>query len=142
MLSKTSFHPSVIAWFDEQFGAPTRPQAEAWPLIEELDVKDVTWLSPAGDEMSAVQWQDSAARCLAMLLDGRAQESGIKRRGGDTTILLLYNAHFDVSNFVLPAVPEGKSWERLIDTNSPDGGPASLSFGQVFAMQGRSFAAF
>ncbi|WP_291698696.1 DEAD/DEAH box helicase [Bradyrhizobium sp.] len=34
MLSKTSFHPSVVAWFEEQFGVPTPPQAEAWPLIK------------------------------------------------------------------------------------------------------------
>jgi ATP-dependent Lhr-like helicase len=34
MLSKTSFHPAVLAWFQEQFGDPTPPQAEAWPLIK------------------------------------------------------------------------------------------------------------
>ena len=34
MLSKTSFHSSVVAWFQEQFGVPTPPQAEAWPLIK------------------------------------------------------------------------------------------------------------
>ena len=34
MLSKTSFHPSVVAWFQQQFGVPTSPQAEAWPLIK------------------------------------------------------------------------------------------------------------
>jgi ATP-dependent Lhr-like helicase len=34
MLSETSFHPSVVAWFQEQFGVPTPPQAEAWPLIK------------------------------------------------------------------------------------------------------------
>jgi isoamylase len=34
-----------------------------------------------------------------MLLDGRAQESGIKCRGSDATLLLVYSAHFDVVNF-------------------------------------------
>ncbi|MBV9533178.1 MAG: DEAD/DEAH box helicase, partial [Bradyrhizobium sp.] len=34
MLSKTAFHPSVAAWFHQQFGVPTPPQAEAWPLIK------------------------------------------------------------------------------------------------------------
>ena len=34
MLSKTSFHPSVVAWFQQQFVVPTPPQAEAWPLIK------------------------------------------------------------------------------------------------------------
>jgi ATP-dependent Lhr-like helicase len=34
MLSKTPFQPSVVAWFQEQFGVPTPPHAEAWPLIK------------------------------------------------------------------------------------------------------------
>src|SRR5262245_21056126 len=28
------FHPAVQSWFDARFGAPTRPQAEAWPSIQ------------------------------------------------------------------------------------------------------------
>ena len=87
---------------------------------EELDVKDVTWLSPTGEEMTTAQWQDGNARCFGMLLDGRAQESGIRRRGSDATLLLIYNAHFDVVNFTLPAVPDGKDWLALIDTNQPE----------------------
>ena len=81
-------------------------------LNEELDVKDVTWLSPSGEEMTTEQWQDGNARCFGMLLDGRAQESGIKRRGSDATLLLVYNAHYDVVNFTLPAVPEGQGLAR------------------------------
>ena len=42
-------------------------------LNEELGVKDVTWLSPAGEEMAVEQWTDGNARCFGMLLDGRAQ---------------------------------------------------------------------
>jgi glycogen operon protein len=53
--------------------------------------------------MSTEQWQDGNTRCFGMLLDGRAQESGVKRRGSDATLLLVYNAHFDVVNFALPA---------------------------------------
>ena len=34
MLSKTLFHPSVTAWFEEHFKAPTPAQTEAWPLIK------------------------------------------------------------------------------------------------------------
>jgi glycogen operon protein len=110
---------------------------------EELDVKDVAWLAPTGDAMTDEQWQDGNARCLGMLLDGRAQESGIKRRGEDATILLLYNAHFDVVNFTLPEVPEGKNWERLLDTRHADTQDReSFAFGQKYAMTGRSFAAF
>jgi isoamylase len=97
-----------------------------------VDVKDVTWLAPFGEEMTPEQWQDSNARCFGMLLDGRAQESGIKRRGSATTLLLIYNAHYDVVNFTLPAVPEGRSWIGLIDTNDPNAEPPDVPFGHVY----------
>jgi glycogen operon protein len=111
-------------------------------LNEELDVKDVTWLSPTGTEMTTEQWLDRNARCFGMLLDGRAQESGIRRRGSDATMLLIYNAHFDVVNFKLPAVPEGKHWQGLIDTNQPEAQLAAFPFEHCYAVTGRSLVAF
>ena len=110
-------------------------------LNEELEVKDVTWLSPAGEEMTTEQWEDGNARCFGMLLDGRAQESGVKRRGSDATLLLIYNAHHDVVNFTLPSVPEGRHWQALIDTNRPDSQLATFEFGDVYAVTGRSLLA-
>ena len=77
-----------------------------------------------------------------MLLDGRAQETGINRRGEDATVLLVYNSHYDVVNFTLPSVPEGLTWEVLVDTNQPDAQPASHPFGTVYAVTGRSLVAF
>src|SRR5436305_5001592 len=32
-MSPRIFHPAVAAWFDRRFGAPTEPQARAWPAI-------------------------------------------------------------------------------------------------------------
>src|SRR6202035_6029159 len=70
----------------------------------DLDVKDVRWLSPSGQDIEESQWADSNARCFGMLLDGRAQASGIKRPAMDATALLVLNAHHDVVNFALPEV--------------------------------------
>jgi glycogen operon protein len=105
---------------------------------EDLDVKDATWLAPSGEEMSTEQWQDGNARCFGLLLDGRAQETGVKRRGSDATLLFLYNAHYDVVNFTLPNVPEGRDWQGLIDTNQPEGTLGTFSFGAVYALTARS----
>jgi isoamylase len=102
---------------------------------------DVSWLSPSGSEMSAEQWQDGNTRCFGMLLDGRAQES-VKRRGSDATLLLVYNAHFDVVNFALPAVPDGTNWMGLIDTNQPEAELPAFSFGEDYAVTGRSLLVF
>jgi isoamylase len=107
---------------------------------EELDVKDVSWLSPTGEEMQQAQWHDPHARCFGMLLDGRAQPTGIRRRGSDATLLLVMNAHDDVVNFTLPEVPEGKRWMLLVDTNIPDLTDAeTFPFGHAYQVTGRSF---
>jgi isoamylase len=84
---------------------------------EQLDVKDVTWLTPAGNEMTTDDWQNPIARALGILLDGRAQPTGIRKRGTDMTLFLVLNAHHDVVPFKLPRVTGGKAWMRLIDTN-------------------------
>ena len=109
---------------------------------EELDVTDVSWMSPSGDEMTTEQWQDGNARCFGMLLDGRAQETGVKRRGSDATLLLIYNAHHDVVNFTLPQVPEGRSWLGLVDTNQPESQLPAFRLGHSYAVTGRSLVAF
>lgn len=87
---------------------------------DELEVKDITWLSPDGTEMSAEQWQDPHARCLGMLLDGRARPTGVRRKGSDATLLLIFNAHDDVVNFHLPQVTLGTHWACLLDTYRPE----------------------
>jgi glycogen operon protein len=109
---------------------------------EELDVTDVTWLTPTATEMSIEHWQDGNARCFGMLLDGRAQETGIPRRGSDATLLLVFNAHHDVVPFTLPDVTEGRYWVGLIDTALPDTALANHPLGHNYSMTGRSLCAF
>ncbi|MCY1260607.1 Glycogen operon protein GlgX [compost metagenome] len=110
---------------------------------EALGVKDVTWLAPNGDEMTEEHWHDGHARCLGMLMDGRAQPTGILRKGGDATLLLVLNAHHDVVEFRLPEVAQGSAWHCLIDTRHPDlrEGEA-LAFGRQFRVGGRSLLLF
>ncbi|MGE3783054.1 MAG: glycogen debranching protein GlgX [Alphaproteobacteria bacterium] len=114
---------------------------------EELGIKDSTWLTPDGDEMTDEQWQDGNARCLGLLLDGRAQVSGIPRRGSEATLLLVVNAHHDVVVFTLPEVTGERDWVRLIDTNLPEEDddpeePARLPFGHRYEVTGRSLLLF
>jgi glycogen operon protein len=109
----------------------------------DLDVKDLAWLSPTGDELTEEQWKDGKAKCFGMLLDGRAQPTGIKQRGYDATLLIIFNAHHDVVKFTLPEVPEGKRWTRLIDTNLPAGFDApNFDFGAQYDVTGRSLLLF
>ena len=97
---------------------------------EELKLKDVTWINANGSEMQGSQWADPNMRCLGMLMDGRAQTSGVKQLGHDATLLLVLNVYQDVVQFTLPRCAGGDQWSLLVDTNIPD-----LVEGSVFKMQ-------
>jgi glycogen operon protein len=106
---------------------------------EELGVKDVTWLAPGGEEMTEAHWHDGEARCMGMLLDGRAQPTGIKRSGADATLLLLLNAYHDGRSFQLPEVAGGKHWICLLDTHRPDeAGEQRPLYSETLELAGRS----
>lgn len=109
----------------------------------ESGVKDVTWLDPAGSEMEAEHWADPHGRCMGILLDGRAQETGIRRIGSDSTLLMIMNAHHDVVPFVLPEASGGSRWVRLVDTNADEDGTLhEFPFGRTYDVAGRSFLLF
>ena len=110
---------------------------------EELEIKDVTWLKPNGDEMDQDAWDDGNTRCIGILLDGRAQVSGIRRRGADATVLVCVNSYHDGVGFTLPSVPGGLAWQCSIDTNlEGDPDDARFDFGADYIVTGRSLVLF
>ena len=153
-----------ISWLDwEGIGPDGRAQAEfvrkllmirrALPMLrrgrfltgahdEETGVKDVTWLTPAGTEMRKENWENAEARCIGVLLDGRAQETGIRRVGDDSTLLIVMNAHTDVLAFTLPSARGGSRWIKLLDTHKPGAALTRLKFGDRFELPGRALLLF
>jgi glycogen operon protein len=110
---------------------------------DDLGVKDVAWLTPAAEEVREEGWSDAHARCIGLLLDGRAQETGIRRLGTDATLLLVLNAHDDVVRFTLPTAVGGREWVCLIDTNQADmTWLPRFPFGHVYEVTGRSLLLF
>jgi len=109
---------------------------------EELDVKDLTWVNASGSEMQHDDWA-GGPRCFGMLIDGRAQPTGIKKRGSDATILLVFNAHHEVVTFTLPESAGGAKWSLLVDTNLPnrDDG-ARFEAGNTYDVTARSLLVF
>ena len=89
-------------------------------FVEELGVKDVTWINANGSEMDDGHWGDSDMRCFGILLDGRAQTSGIRKQGKEATLLIVVNDHSDVVEFTLPECIGGDTWSLLVDTNFDD----------------------
>jgi glycogen operon protein len=93
--------------------------------------------------MTEDQWHDANARTLAVLLDGRAQTTGIKRRASDVTLLLVLNAHHEAVEVTFPEVPGGTDWDCLIDTDNPDLDESEVfKSGDRYAAAGRSLLLF
>ena len=110
---------------------------------EELELRDCTWMTPAGNEAENGYWADPRTKCLGLLLDGRAQFSGIRKRGSEATLLLILNADPNDVDFTLPTVAGGRDWRRLLDTNLPDEDDDDeeatiLGFEHSYSVKGRS----
>jgi glycogen operon protein len=93
--------------------------------------------------MGGEEWADAHMRCFGMLIDGRAQATGIRQRGSDTTVLLIFNAYHDLVEFKLPDCNGCAGYKLLLDTNIPDEEKTELfPVGEVYEMTGRSVVAF
>ena len=81
-----------------------------------------------------------------MLMDGRAQATGIQRAASDATLLLVLNAHHGLVNFTLPNSQGGRHWCAVFDTNVPCETLAAakevFGIGDRYAMTGRSTVLF
>jgi len=106
------------------------------------DIRDVTWLAPGGDEMTAAHWDDAQTRCFGMLLDGRAPVSAIARLSTDASVLLVFNAWSDAVEFTLPPSPAEAPWLRLIDTTLVEQAAERFDAGHVYAVTARSLLLF
>jgi isoamylase len=77
-----------------------------------------------------------------MMLDGRAQKTGIKRRGEDKTVLMVMNSWEGPVGFTLPASEASETWSLLIDTNLPEAAEEIFKAGDVYEVTGRSLLLF
>ncbi|HYD18622.1 MAG TPA: glycogen debranching protein GlgX [Patescibacteria group bacterium] len=110
----------------------------------EKELSEISWINANGDIMTDEQWQDGNNRCLGMMIDGRAQTTGIRRRGEDVTLLLILNPYHDTVPFTLPPCTGGTGWSRLLDTGEEtgDGDGQVFPIGEAFDVAGRSFLVF
>ncbi len=110
---------------------------------EAIGVKDLTWINANGSEMEDEHWGDSSMKCFGMLMDGRAQPTGILKRGGDATMLLVINGHTDLVKFTLPRSYGGDDWALLVDTNMEENNASGIyKTGQTYQVTARSVLLF
>ncbi|MBV9404685.1 MAG: glycogen debranching protein GlgX [Acidobacteriaceae bacterium] len=86
--------------------------------IEGLEVQDITWYRPDGQQMTEEEWGAGWVRCLGMRLSGRTVDD-LDRYGEplrDDTFLLCLNPHHEHIQFFLPPCTSSCNWEVLVDT--------------------------
>jgi isoamylase len=80
--------------------------------------KDLTWLRPDGQEMTAAEWEDGGNHVLGMLIRGEATDE-IDERGRRVTgdaILLLLNGGARSKPFCLPRLNRPGAWVEILNT--------------------------
>jgi isoamylase len=105
-------------------------------------VKDLSWFSPDGKEMTEEEWNNGFTRCLGLRLAGDTIEE-VDEKGqpiiGDTYLWLL-NAHHELVPFTLPAHHARVRWTLVLDTKEWDTSPRGATFraGEQYPLEGRS----
>jgi glycogen operon protein len=108
--------------------------------IRGSDIKDLSWFSPSGEEMTDGDWEAGFAKCLGVRLAGDLI-GDVDERGEPIvgeTLLLLLNAHHEPIPFVLPATRAEHHWERLLDTSVSSEEAKPLAGGEKYPLKGRS----
>ena len=113
--------------------------------IRGSEIKDISWFSPSGHEMTDEEWDSDFVRCLGVRLSGDAI-SEVDARGNPIvgeTLLVLLNAHYETVPFVLPAHRKGTQWHLLADTaENGESRRRSSRGGRIYSIQDRSMAIF
>src|SRR5690606_13102791 len=83
------------------------------------ELKDIAWYLPEGSEMSGENWSHDFAKSLAIFMDGQ----GIRPPGPsgertvDNSFYIMFNAHYEPIEFILPTKEHGTKWIKVLDTH-------------------------
>uniref|UniRef100_UPI003F95CDF0 glycogen debranching protein GlgX n=1 Tax=Mycobacterium sp. TaxID=1785 RepID=UPI003F95CDF0 len=96
---------------------------EGRPIRSADEVRDIAWLTPAGEEMTAEDWDSQFDKSITVFLNGEALHEPNARgeRVIDDSFLLCFNAHDHEVDFVIPHDDYAKEWTAELDTTDPTG---------------------
>jgi glycogen operon protein len=96
---------------------------EGKPIRTGGQVRDISWLTPAGKEMTPEDWGTGLGKCVAVFLNGEAIPTPNARgeRVVDDSFLLCFNAHDKPQDFVTPKGNYAKEWTAVLDTADATG---------------------
>jgi isoamylase len=114
---------------------------DSTPIRTGAQVRDIAWLTPAGQEMTLADWDSGFGKSITVFLNGDAIAEPDARgfRVVDDSFLLFFNAHDANLDFVVPEGPYGRRWKACIDTADPEGNTdLEVRAGDKIALEARS----
>ena len=90
--------------------------------VRGLEVQDIAWYRPDGQEMTEDEWSAGWVRCLGMRLSGETIDD-LDRYGEpmrDDSFLLCLNPHHEHIQFYIPPCTSKCSWELILDTRDAE----------------------
>jgi glycogen operon protein len=103
---------------------------------------DIAWFDPAGEQASEQLWQEGVIHSLGIFINGENFPNPNARGEPvtDDSFYLIFNAHFEDVDFILPPKRWGLRWLKVFDTAQgwmEDG--AALEAGAALSVVARSF---
>jgi isoamylase len=125
----------------------SRPRFLRGEVLSEAGVKDITWVTQAGEEAGDGDWGNPFALSLGFVLSGAAGEFFTPggQRDIDESFLVMMSAYHGDLEFRFPELAQPLSWEPLVDTAEPGGIVANGRIyepGEIYPLKARSFALF
>jgi glycogen operon protein len=99
------------------------PATSAKQQVDGLEIHDVAWYRPDGEEMTEEEWHAGWVRCLGLCLSGKTLDDvdRVGERLRDDTYLICLNPHHEHIQFYMPPCSEGWTWDLLFDTRDATG---------------------
>ncbi|MBA3529819.1 MAG: glycogen debranching enzyme, partial [Propionibacteriaceae bacterium] len=107
------------------------------------ELGDIEWFNRDGSLMDEQSWTSGVARTLMVFLNGDAipEPDALGRRITDDHFLLMFNAHSEPVDFVVPPAAYGRDWSVLVDTtvaNAAELDETSWKAGSTHAVESHS----
>jgi isoamylase len=99
------------------------PATSAKQEVDGLEIHDICWYRPDGEEMTEEEWHAGWVRCLGLSLSGKTLDDvdRVGERLRDDTYLICFNPHHEHIQFYMPPCADGCAWELLFDTRASSG---------------------
>ncbi|MGV3585922.1 MAG: glycogen debranching protein GlgX [Adhaeribacter sp.] len=110
--------------------------------IRGINVEDIAWFLPSGDEMNDEHWDQDFAKSLGVYLNGRGVHS-LGPKGEqiiDDSFYVIFNAAHHPMDFTLPSDKYGNQWIKVLDTRyeTVDIPEETYGPGETFEVDSRS----